>query len=342
MNNKTLISVVVPVYNVERYLPKCIESICEQTYSNIEIILIDDGSTDECGNICDRFESLDSRIRVIHKKNGGLSDARNCGINNAHGDLIFFVDSDDTICKETLEIMYNKMLANDADMVICNFDIVDETGAKKGTQYSPMKDEEMTPERLLKLYNQPYGFYYIVAWNKLYHKRLFDNIRFPVGKRNEDQFVAHKIAFECEKIITVKRPLYHYTKRENSIMHSSVSSCIFNESEALGERCKFIYDKKLYACLNEAFRNFYLNYYWKRRDFGSQFSDTIEEMDEFYDETFKYCKDHLSNLNSIVFSMSSKFLDFYIFKYKSKHLLCAIKWKLKTLFANIKWRIKKW
>ena len=128
------ISVIIPIYNVEKYLEKCIDSVLAQTYRNIEIILVDDGSTDKCADICDSYLKKDSRVKVIHKVNGGLSSARNAGLDIAEGDFISFVDSDDFIEKEMLEKLYEALMEADADMAVCNFRWIDTNGARIAKQ----------------------------------------------------------------------------------------------------------------------------------------------------------------------------------------------------------------
>ena len=171
---KDLISVIVPVYKVEKYLEKCIESVLKQTYTNLQIILVDDGSPDNCGKICDEYAKKDSRIEVIHKINGGLSDARNVGINRANGRYIGFVDSDDYIKEDMYEKLINLIKEYDADISICNlYDVID------GKEYVRNKDNgiheysriDILKEILLDKNIQSY------AWNKLYKKELFDEIK---------------------------------------------------------------------------------------------------------------------------------------------------------------------
>ena len=178
-----LISIIIPVYKVEKYLEKCIESVLKQTYTNLQIILVDDGSPDNCGKICDEYDKKDSRIEVIHKANGGLSDARNVGISKAKGRYIGFVDSDDYIKEDMYEILLNLIKKYDADVSICNlYDVIDgnecirnkENGIREYSRLDILK------EVLLDKNIQSY------AWNKLYEKELFDEIKYPIGKKYED------------------------------------------------------------------------------------------------------------------------------------------------------------
>lgn len=237
-----LISVICPVYNVEKYLPKCIESILSQTYENLEVILADDGSTDNSGKICDEYAEKNGRIMVIHKENGGLSDARNAGIDAANGAYIFFVDADDYIQNDTIEKLYNRIIKDGSDMAICNFKYVDEnySDIPEKNIKTPINDELLsTRECLMKLGGFKH-WYYAVAWNKLYKRELFKDIRFPKGKSHEDEFVAHYIIGKCGSVSCVKEPLYYYVQRTGSIMAESISmKRLQDASEALFDRARY-------------------------------------------------------------------------------------------------------
>ena len=219
-NDQPLISIIVPIYNVEKYIKKCIESILAQTYTNLELILVDDGSPDRCPVICDEFAERDNRIVVIHKKNGGLSDARNAGLDIAQGKFIGFVDGDDYIAPQMYEILFDALFKNDADMSICNYVKVNEQYeliAEKN-RILPIKDACVSPDEFMHEYTGKYGWFYVVAWNKLYRKTLFDNLRYPKGKQHEDEFLIHRIVYKCHKIVCVNQPFYYYVEREGSIM----------------------------------------------------------------------------------------------------------------------------
>ena len=187
---KELITIVVPIYNVEEYLNKCIETILCQTYENIEILLIDDGSTDNCGNICDLYAKKDSRVKVIHKENGGLSDARNTGIEAANGKYICFIDSDDYISPIFIETLYNLCKENNTKISQCSFNIVYDNNGK--SEEAEQEVNIYTSEEMVKnLYNEKYVETVIVC-DKLYDITLFKNIKFPKGKINEDQYRISK------------------------------------------------------------------------------------------------------------------------------------------------------
>lgn len=239
---KDKISIIVPIYKVEKYLSKCVESILVQTYTNIEIILVDDGSPDQCGEFCDKYARHDSRIKVIHKENGGLSDARNVGIEAATGTYIAFVDSDDYIHPQMIEKLYEAIYRNNADMSICNFEYVySDMICKDNCENSPIKDEVITGKEILihKLMGSGM-WYWVVAWNKLYRKTLFKSIRFPNGKIHEDEFIIHKICGECNRVVCVPDVLYFYVQRKGSITSEKFDIKRLDRAEAELDRCFYL------------------------------------------------------------------------------------------------------
>jgi glycosyltransferase involved in cell wall biosynthesis len=240
-----LISVIVPIYKVEQYLPKCVESIRNQIYQNLEIILVDDGSPDHCPELCDEYAGLDSRIRVIHKPNGGLSDARNAGIEAAEGDYICFVDSDDYIAETMIQKLYSALKKQDADMSLCGFTYVDEkyNSIVERNIGMPIKNEVLFGRDAIKKMAGESGWVYTIAWCKLYKAALFQTIRFPVGKIHEDEFVSHLVFAKCNKVSCIADRLYFYLQRENSIMgnaHKSFSIKELDASEAFLKRALFL------------------------------------------------------------------------------------------------------
>ena len=212
---RELISVIVPVYNVEKYLSDCIQSILEQSYDSFEVLLVDDGSTDKSGMICESFQKQDSRIRVFHKMNGGLSDARNYGLKHAIGKYVTFVDSDDYLSSYCLEYMYNAMQNYHLDIVQGLF-TRDETRLGKGQM------NEITvfnsPEETLNNYLN----YHLLeghACNKLYISELFDDIRYPVGKIQEDAWTTYKVFAQSNRVGVVDYYSYYYRYNNMSIMN---------------------------------------------------------------------------------------------------------------------------
>lgn len=214
-----LISIVVAVYNVESYIASCIDSLLSQSYTNIEIILVDDGSTDCSGEICDFYSKKDKRIKVIHKKNGGLSSARNIGIKNATGNLVGFVDGDDTVEKEMYDELYTNMILTNSDISICGRYYVYENG-KRVVRYKEKSEIKVmnAKEAIAKM--NSFSSFDMAAWDKLYKKDLFNSIKFPNGKLSEDYFIMYKIFLHSNNICYTPKPLYNYIQRKNSISHT--------------------------------------------------------------------------------------------------------------------------
>ncbi len=240
MNDKDLISIIVPVYNVEKYLEKCITSILNQTYKNLQIILVDDGSQDKSGQICDKYKLQDNRIEVIHKKNGGLSDARNIGIEKARGKYIGFVDSDDYISKTMYEDMYKIIQEREGDVCISNLYIVNEN--KEILKNIDNGIEEYNKIQILReiLLDKNIQSY---AWNKLYKKSLFKNIRYPIGKKYEDIGTTFYILEKCKKILVIGKPEYYYINRQGSIVNNINEQTILDYIDIISERYDYVKDK---------------------------------------------------------------------------------------------------
>lgn len=214
---KDLVSIIVPIYNVEDFLKRCIDSIIGQTYKNLEIILVDDGSPDNCPNICDEYAKKDERIKVIHKKNGGLSSARNAGLKVFQGDYVCFIDSDDYINKDMINILLNNLKKTKSDLSVCSFKKVN------NSQYFFINIENQNIKEFNKnecfnnLYNKLSNETEIVC-NKLYKRKLWDNLSFTETKIHEDAFIIHHIINKCKKVVYTDLELYYYFNRENSIM----------------------------------------------------------------------------------------------------------------------------
>lgn len=231
-----LISVIVPVYNAEKYLDKCIQSILGQTYPNIELLLIDDGSTDSSGSICDRYLAGDTRVRVFHKSNEGISAARNLGLDNAKGEWIAFVDSDDWIDADMYEDMYNAAIRNQADMVCCDLWI-----EYKNSRIIQSYDNRYDNHKLMYDCLEPIIEVYFVMWNKLVSRKLYDdnNIRAIIGANMwEDVELMTKIRYFSKSLYVVNIPYYHYNKTSDSSV--TISSKIINSANGQVERVRHI------------------------------------------------------------------------------------------------------
>lgn len=227
-----LISVIVPCYMVEKYLDLCINSIIGQTYTNLEIILVDDGSTDQSGVICDNYAAKDNRIKVIHKKNGGLSDARNVAIDICQGEYITFIDSDDTVSKDHIETLYSLI-----EKYQCKLSVGQWQTYKEGTKLKieqPRKKEILykTPQEAVTamFYQEEFDN---AACVKLYHRSLFDGIRFPKGLLFEDDYTVYQLLFRSDKVAYSNHITYYYLLRADSIEGSTFSEKKMNSALAI-------------------------------------------------------------------------------------------------------------
>lgn len=236
-----MISVIIPVYNVEKYLEECLQSVSEQTYRDLDVILVDDGSTDLSGKICEQWSEKDSRFRVIHKKNGGLSDARNTGLNAARGELIAFVDSDDVIHRDMFRILYSVMEKERCGICCC--------GVEQGTIFQNQTENEKksikgiyTPEQAIRAIIEETDVF-VTVWNKLYKRNIVEDIFFPKGRCNEDEFWSWRVIDRAVSIVSVKGTLYGYRQRENSIMNSRYSLKRLDLLDARAERLRFFEEK---------------------------------------------------------------------------------------------------
>lgn len=234
-----LISVIIPIYNSESYLRRCIESILKQTYKRIEIILVNDGSTDHCGEICDEYASKYEHIEVIHKENGGIGDARNTGLEKARGKYVAFVDSDDWIDVTYFEYLYNLLIEEDADIAVCDY--AKTKNEKINARTKKIEKFSKTGKEGLSLI---YGTYYIqiiTPWGKLYKKSLFKNVRYPVGKIHDDEFTTYKLISNAKRIVVSNKKLYFYWLHDASSMEKTKFSLKsrMESIEFLSERIHF-------------------------------------------------------------------------------------------------------
>lgn len=251
---KYLVSVIVPVYNVEQYIGRCIESIQRQTYSNLEILLVNDGSKDGSGIICEKYKKLDRRIKIINKINGGLSDARNAGIREAKGEYLVFIDGDDYIKQDYVEKLLYKIVSIDADVVLCSFELVDDNGKLLKQEILSELPNEVVGHDILDAVLTSYGYKYVVAWNKIYRKEIFNKLRFDKDKIYEDEFINFRLFWNCGKIGILEETLYCYVQRNGSIVQSAMTrEKIMTKNEMHITRIEFYnekQDKELYikAC----------------------------------------------------------------------------------------------
>ena len=240
MENNDLISIVVPIYNVEQYLKRCVDTIINQTYKNIEIILVDDGATDNSGKICDEYIQKDNRIKVIHKENGGLSDARNVGLENANGKYIAFIDSDDYISKDFIQKLYKFCIENGCEIAQCSYQrVYDNSSISENTNAEIVTTIMNRNEAILKMFASK-NSEYTVAWNKLYKTSLFNSgIRYPKGMLHEDEATTYKLFYEAKKIVVTNEELYYYLIRENSITNKKYTLKRLDFIQELEEQLEF-------------------------------------------------------------------------------------------------------
>ena len=232
-----MISIIVPVFGADPYLDECVLSLLRQTYEDIEIILVDDGSLDASGKICDQYAALDHRVRVIHKKNGGLSDARNVGLLHAKGDYIGYVDSDDYISCDMFAHLKGLLDTHQADIAVCGH--VKTLPRGRAFPHIPSKkifvmDSEEALKKMLQI-----GYYESFAWNKLFRRELLDGILFPFGHLYEDLYTTYKVIHKAKKIVYSKEIKYYYRQRAGSIIHSTFNAKYFDYIQASIELCEF-------------------------------------------------------------------------------------------------------
>lgn len=269
----TKVSIVVPVYKVEKYLERCVDSIINQTYRNLEIILVDDGSPDSCPAMCDKFAEKDSRIIVIHKENGGLSDARNAGLDIARGEYIGFVDSDDYIAPTMYEVLMKRIVSDKSDLAVCEYVRVYDSGEQlKNKQWHQKAHNKCytSNEFIADLFIHNSGAY-VVTVNKLYNREIFRTLRFPFGKQHEDEFIIHRVIAQCKNISYIEDELYYYFQREGSIMNRTFNVRNLDYGDALIDRYHFT----------------------KRNKYEEWKNDTVCRLSSQLEKWNKYAKDNI-------------------------------------------------
>lgn len=246
ISNNDLITVIVPIYNVERYLTDCLTSIINQTYSNLEILLIVSPSNDASEKIAEDFSKSDVRIHIIRRPKLGLSDARNIGIEKALGKYVCFIDSDDYISGVYVETLYSIIQSYKCDIAQCGFISVDETDHPIGNDVFEFNDAdivERTGVDMCYRIHEPTGVTNVVAWNKLYRKSLFNEIRYPFGKFHEDEGTTYKLFYEAESIGVIEKCLYYYRQSVSSITRDTYSLKRADILGLLEERSAFFMDR---------------------------------------------------------------------------------------------------
>lgn len=314
------ISIIVPVYNVEKYLEQCLNSIINQTYKNLEIILVDDGSTDNSSDLCDLYAKNDKRIKIIHKINGGLSDARNVGLNVATGDFIGFVDSDDWIELDMYEIMLNAMLKSGSDIVSCGHFV-----EYKNKNYKVSNEnKEINNSNIVKNYYSENNVFYGVCM-RLYKNFIWKDLQYPVGKLYEDVFVFLESFLKADKIFSISDCLYHYRQRKSSTMGKNFDKKQLDLIEGHNKNLKII-SEKFPIFIAKAKKEILLgekDVLLKALNFSSK--DSFAK-----DIILKFQNDIRKNLKFIIFS------SLFSAKHKVVLGLAALNLKLFNICVNIK------
>lgn len=250
MEQRPLISIIVPVYKVEAYLNRCVDSLLAQTYDKLELILVDDGSPDRCGEICDEYAEKDCRIRVIHKENGGLSDARNAGIEAARGEYLGFCDSDDWMEPDAYGAMLEFALREEVKLVCAGrYDVSGRTGERRLGLCPPETQVVSGEETVRRIFLWEHMD--SAAWDKIYHRSLFETIRYPVGRVHEDVPVTYRIALLAQRVGMLSKPIYNYYHRPGSITYAAFNGRIFQ----LAEHAAQVYEAIAIPSLEEPARH---------------------------------------------------------------------------------------
>lgn len=244
-----LISIIIPVYNAEAYIEKCIQSIRRQSYPELEIIVVNDGSTDKSREICEEFTEQDTRIRIINKENGGAAAAKNTGLDEANGDFLMFVDSDDYIETDMIEKMLKRLNIMSAEICICNFiqEKPDGVPCEDLSQMFHFGDRVFSGFEMLELLNEELWWRICQPWAKLYRRDLFSNVRFPL-QVVEDLAVMHFLYDKCQRVCFADEAFYHYVQQESSVLHTRQVAVVLDVIKILEERVMY-YEEKGYVTL---------------------------------------------------------------------------------------------
>lgn len=304
---KPKISIIIPIYNAEKYIEKCINSILMQTFQDFEIILVNDGSTDDSKLICDNYVEKDCRIRLINKKNGGAASARNLGIEHSNGKYISFIDIDDYIAHNMYEVLYRNAIKYSSDLVICEFISIneDEIYEFKNETNNSKEIKLSNKEALSQLYKEK-EVTFVVPWNKLYKSELFKELRYEEGRICEDEFIIHQLLFLSKNIVYISDVMYGYVQSKNSVMRSKFSIKRIDGLYALKDRINFFEKNKLKD----------LSYKAQERYVGI-----------FFDLYYKV-KNEVEDSDNILKDMKKQFVEIYYLLIKNP----LFKWKQKIIW----------
>ena len=319
------ISIIVPVYNVAPYLPACLDSIIHQTYLNLEIILVDDGSTDSSGEICEQYRATDSRIQVIHQENQGLSMARNAGISAASGEYIACIDSDDFIAPDMIEKLYNRLITDHSDLAVCSIQYVDEDGyplPERDDYGFAFPDQILTTEDFWKVYASTGHTACVITSNKLYKEEVLARFSYPRGRLCEDEFVLPSIVEPCNRISSIHDRLFFYRQRHNSITGINSPKKKRDYIEACFERLDFFLEKSNSFMTEDTLLRLIASverYYLEYENAGSVLRSQIK----------KYFHDVLPLLHSPKAKVTLLLYRFNLFPYKLVHTILCLRQKKK-------------
>ena len=273
-----LVSIVIPVYNVEKYIRECLDSVINQTYTNLQIILVDDGSTDNSGNVCDEYAEKDNRITVIHQKNAGAGAAKNTGLDLVKGENLSIIDSDDYLELDMYETMINIMNSHNVDVVQCLFRSIFVDG-----QICSDNIEVGKKSSSVYLKEYIYDWKYALFWNKLYKTTLLKDIRFPVGRKIDDEFFTYKVISNGNSVYVCDKIFYNYRMRKSSVMNNNNQDRLINDRiDCFVERYKFIKEnrpnlaKKFYEHLSDVLL------YYKSQANSEELKQKLDKLIEIY------------------------------------------------------------
>lgn len=342
------ISIIVPVYNVEKYIRRCIDSILTQTFTDFELIIVDDGSPDNCGKICEEYAKKNNRVYVIHQENGGLSAARNSGIEwafaNSDSEWITFIDSDDWVHKQYLEILIKEAEINDSQVSCCKFVSVNRYVSDAPVDSYIVKTGAL--KKLSKITIEGENLNTCIACSKLYRKSLFKSIRYPAGKYHEDEYVTYKVLFACRRISNVNAALYYYFQNHDGITHTSLSlKRMTDRFDAFGEKLEFYRKNKLkklfkssfiaYLYLLEKYTKSYMNIDCYKKEIEAR-REVLDELARKYFHYLPfYVKIYGCNQNALNKCAKIEYLknDFYCVK-RAKGSIYALFWSIKSFFVK--------
>ena len=274
MKDNILISVIVPVYNTAKYLDKCLETLVSQSYAELDIILVDDGSPDESPALCDKWAMRDTRIKVIHKSNGGLSDARNYGLRKAEGDYIIFIDSDDWLDTDMVEVLLSTAIKYEADIVNCQF--VEENNRNISTKLQPRYPlmEATASEGIFLLIKDKMVTNHV--WRNLFKREVLQDIEFPKGKNFEDIHVMHEIFFKSKKIVFIGDVLYHYFINPDGIVRTKSEKNTMDYLEAFKKR-EIFFQENMPEALDMHRNHMFRNVYGEWKQIKKRYAETRQE-----------------------------------------------------------------